>query len=158
MVEQLVADVPEPQWSAKVVEVRDGVVFLNAGADGDVSAGQVLEVYEIQPPLIDPDTGKNLGAPDKLLGEIQIETVQAGFSTAKVMTGAGFARNNVVGRDCLVRGRPAVFWRKTVMRPLRWVPMLMAMVGGFSPLLAQAFERPTGSRSPTIYHAGPSSG
>ncbi len=98
VVEQLVADVPEPRWSAKVVEVRDGVVFLNAGADGDVSAGQVLEVYEIQPPLIDPDTGKNLGAPDKLLGEIQIETVQAGFSTAKVMTGAGFARNNVVRR------------------------------------------------------------
>lgn len=42
------------------------------------------------------------------------------------------------------------------MRSLRWFLMLMVMAGGSSPLLAQAFERPTGARSPTIYHAGPS--
>jgi curli biogenesis system outer membrane secretion channel CsgG len=98
VVEQLVAGMPTPRWSAKIVEVRDGVVYLNAGKDGGVSPGQVLEVYEVQPPLIDPDTGKNLGAPDKLLGEIQVEMVQAGFSTAKIVTGSGFARNNVVRR------------------------------------------------------------
>lgn len=48
-------------------------------------------------------------------------------------------------------------WRETVMRSLRWFPMLMlmGMAGGSSPLRAQAFERPTG-RSPTIYHTGPS--
>jgi len=96
VVEHLVAEMPKPRWSAKVVEVRDGVVYLNAGTDGGVLPGVVLEVYEVQEPLIDPDTGKNLGAPDKLLGEIQIETVQAGFSTARVVSGAGFARNNVV--------------------------------------------------------------
>ncbi len=95
-VEQLVAGMPEPRWSAKIVDIRDGVVYLNAGAGGEVEPGLVLEVYETQPALIDPDTGKNLGAPDKLLGEIQIETVQAGFSTAKVVSGTGFARNNVV--------------------------------------------------------------
>ena len=98
VVEQLVAGLPEPKWSAKIVEVRDGVVYLNAGADGGVSPGLVLQVYEVQQPLIDPETGKNLGAPDKLLGEIQVETVQTGFSTAKVVTGSGFARNNVVRR------------------------------------------------------------
>ena len=98
VVEQLVAGMPVPRWSAKVVDVRDGVVDLNAGTDGGVSPGEILEVYEVQPPLIDPDTGKNLGAPDKLLGVIQIEMVQAGFSTAKVMAGSGFVRNNVVRR------------------------------------------------------------
>lgn len=98
VVHQLVSGMREPRWSAKVVELRDGVVYLNAGSADGVSPGLVLEVYEVQPPLIDPDTGKNLGAPDKLLGEIQVETVQAGFSTAKVVTGGGFARNNVVRR------------------------------------------------------------
>ena len=98
VVEQLVAGMPEPRWSAKVVEVREGVVYLNAGTDGGVSPGLVLEVYEAQQPLIDPDTGRNLGAPDRLLVEIQVETVQAGFSTARIMTGTGFARNNVVRR------------------------------------------------------------
>jgi curli biogenesis system outer membrane secretion channel CsgG len=98
VVEQLVAGMPEPRWSAKIVDVRDGVVYLNTGADGGVAPGLVLEVYELQPALIDPDTGKNLGAPDKLLGEIQVETVQAGFSTAKVLAGSGFARNNLVRR------------------------------------------------------------
>lgn len=98
VVEQLVAGLPEPSWSAKIVDVRDGVVYLNVGADGGVSSGQVLEVYDVQAALIDPDTGKNLGAPDKLLGEIRVETVQTGFSTASVVTGTGFARNNVVRR------------------------------------------------------------
>jgi curli biogenesis system outer membrane secretion channel CsgG len=98
VVEQLVAGMPEPRWSARVVEVRDTIVYLNAGADGGVSPGLVLQVYEVQPALIDPETGKNLGTPDKLLGEIQIETVQAGFSTARIVTGSGFARNNVVRR------------------------------------------------------------
>jgi curli biogenesis system outer membrane secretion channel CsgG len=97
-VEQLLAGMPEPRWSAKIVDVRDGVVYLNAGKDGGVEPGLVLEVYETQPALIDPDTGKNLGAPDKLLGEVQVDNVQAGFSTAKVVSGAGFARNNVVRR------------------------------------------------------------
>ena len=97
-VEQLIAGMREPKWSAKIVDVRDGVVYLNAGKDGGVETGLVLEVYETQPALIDPDTGKNLGAPDKLLGEIQVENVQAGFSTAKVVSGGGFARNNVVRR------------------------------------------------------------
>jgi curli biogenesis system outer membrane secretion channel CsgG len=98
VVDQLVAGMPEPRWSAKVVEVRDGVVYLNAGTADGVSPGLVLEVYEVQPPLIDPDTGKNLGAPDKLLGEIRVETVQAGFSTATIVTGSGFGRNNEVRR------------------------------------------------------------
>jgi curli biogenesis system outer membrane secretion channel CsgG len=97
-VEQLVAGMPEPRWSAKIVDVRDGVVYLNAGTDGGVSPGQVLQVYEVQPALIDPDTGKNLGAPDKLLGEIRIETVQTGFSTASIVSGSGFVRNNLVRR------------------------------------------------------------
>ena len=98
VVEQLVAGMPEPRWSARIVEVRDGVVYLNAGTDGGVSPGEVLQVYEVQPALIDPDTGKNLGAPDKLLGEIQVETVQSGFSAAKMLTGGAFTRNNVVRR------------------------------------------------------------
>jgi curli biogenesis system outer membrane secretion channel CsgG len=98
VVEQLVTGMPVPRWSAKVVDVRDGIVYLNAGTDGGVAVGEMLEVYEVQPPLIDPDTGKNLGAPDKLLGVIQVEMVQAGFSTAKVVAGSGFVRNNVVRR------------------------------------------------------------
>jgi hypothetical protein len=96
VVEQLVAGLPEPRWSAKIVDVREGVVYLNAGEDGGVSPGLVLEVYEVQPALIDPDTGKNLGAPDKLLGEIQVDSVKTGFSTARILSGSGFARNNVV--------------------------------------------------------------
>jgi len=96
VVEELVAGMPAPRWSAKIVDVRDGVVYLNAGADGGVSPGQVLEVYDVQAALIDPDTGKNLGAPDKLLGEIRVDSVKAGFSAARIVSGSGFARNNVV--------------------------------------------------------------
>ena len=46
---------------------------------------------------------------------------------------------------------------RTLIRPVRWVPMLTLIVGGAFPVFAQVLERPPdGSRTPTIYQAGPS--
>jgi len=46
---------------------------------------------------------------------------------------------------------------RTLIRPVRWVPTLMLMVGGAFPVLAQVLEKPPPDyRSPTISLAGPS--
>jgi curli biogenesis system outer membrane secretion channel CsgG len=95
-VQSLIAAMPAVRWSAKIADVRDGVVYLNAGSDDGVRPGMALVVLEVQPALVDPDTGKNLGSPDRPLGTIEITTVQARFSTAKVLDGTGFARGNLV--------------------------------------------------------------
>jgi len=92
----IVANVPKMKWSARVIDFRDGVVYVNAGASYGMQAGMALEIFEPQTVLIDPESGRNLGAPDKLIGEVVIEKVEEKYSTARVASGAGFKRHQVV--------------------------------------------------------------
>ena len=92
----IIDNIPKVKWSARVIDFRDGVVYVNAGLDGGMVKGIALEVFDPQPVLVDPETGRNLGSPDKLIGEVVIEGVEQQYSTATVVTGSGFKRNQVV--------------------------------------------------------------
>lgn len=92
----ILLNMPAVKWGGRVVDVREGVVYLNAGADQGMRVGMQLDVYEPQPALVDPDTGKNLGAPDKLIGSIVVASVLDKFSTATIANGEGFSRGNIV--------------------------------------------------------------
>ncbi|MGE0552224.1 MAG: CsgG/HfaB family protein [Gemmatimonadales bacterium] len=95
-VANLLVGMPQIRWSARVVDVRDGVVYLNAsGADG-MRPGLRLQVLEAGEALVDPETGVALGAPERSVGEIVIETVLERFSTARITGGDGIARGHVV--------------------------------------------------------------
>ena len=87
---------PAVRWGGRVVDVREGVVYVNAGAEQGIRVGLELEVYEVQPELVDPDTGKNLGSPDRLIGSLVVATVLEKFSTARAIRGEGFSRGNIV--------------------------------------------------------------
>lgn len=92
----IIDNIPKVKWSARVIDFRDGVVYVNAGLDGGMVKGMALEVFDPQPVLVDPETGRNLGSPDKLIGEVVIEGVEQQYSTATVVNGSGFKRNQVV--------------------------------------------------------------
>jgi curli biogenesis system outer membrane secretion channel CsgG len=92
----LLLGMPRVRWGGRIVDVREGVVYLNAGLDQGMRVGMELDVYEIQPALVDPETGKSLGAPDKLIGSVAVTQVLEKFSTAKVLNGEGFSRGNIV--------------------------------------------------------------
>ena len=92
----ILANIPKMRWSARVIDFRDGVVYVNAGTGYGMQPGMALEIFDPQPPLIDPESGRNLGAPDKLIGEVAIDRVDAQYSTARVVKGADFKRNQVV--------------------------------------------------------------
>jgi curli biogenesis system outer membrane secretion channel CsgG len=92
----ILANVPKMKWSARVIDFRDGVVYVNAGTGYSMQPGMALEIFDPQPALIDPQTGRNLGSPDKLVGEVVIDHVDTEYSTAKVVSGAAFKRNQVV--------------------------------------------------------------
>lgn len=92
----LLATMPAMRWSARVVDVRSGVVYLGAAAADGVRPGLELEVYEVGEALTDPGTGQSLGAPEKFLGIVKVETVLERFSTASVVSGEGFGRGHVV--------------------------------------------------------------
>ena len=69
---------------------------MNAGEALGMAKGMSLEIFDPQPALIDPETGRNLGAPDKLIGEVVIDSVEKDYSSATVVSGNGFKRNQVV--------------------------------------------------------------
>lgn len=92
----LLQQMPTMRWSARVVDVRNSVVYLSATTTDGIRPGLELEVYEIGEPLTDPATGQSLGAPERLLGTVKVETVLEKFSTASVLSGEGIARGHVV--------------------------------------------------------------
>ncbi len=92
----LLTGMPKMRWSARVVDVRNGVVYVGATGNDGMQPGLELEVYEAGEALIDPATGQSLGAPERLVGTIVIETVLERFSTAKIVQGDGLTRGHVV--------------------------------------------------------------
>ena len=96
IVEAIVEELAGVPWSGRVIDVRDNLIYINAGSDAGVEQGMEFEVYEEQEVLIDPETGLNLGAPERLIGLLRVTQVNERFSVAEVTTGDGFARNNVV--------------------------------------------------------------
>jgi hypothetical protein len=48
--------------------------------------------------LIDPESGRNLGAPERRVGEVEVDVVEERYAIAKIKSGEGFARNYVIRR------------------------------------------------------------
>jgi curli biogenesis system outer membrane secretion channel CsgG len=92
----IIANIPKMKWSARVIDFREGVVYVNAGTGYGMQPGMALEIFDPQPALIDPETGRNLGSPDRLVGEVVIDRVDREYSTARVVSGAEFKRKQVV--------------------------------------------------------------
>lgn len=66
----------------KVIKRSGPKVFLNRGDDGGLKKGTILNIYNPGEPLIDPDTGENLGSAEEYVGQIKIERVNPKFSIA----------------------------------------------------------------------------
>jgi len=95
-VKALLAGMPKVAWTGRVIDVRDGVVYVNATAADGMKPGLELLVFEQQPELVDPETGKSLGAPERRVGTIVIDHVLEKFSTATISSGTGIARGFVL--------------------------------------------------------------
>ncbi len=92
----ILTGMPRVRWSARVVDVRQGVVYLGASAADGMRPGLELEVFEAGEALVDPSTGKVLGAPEALVATIVVERVLEQFSTAKAPAGSAIARGHVL--------------------------------------------------------------
>jgi curli biogenesis system outer membrane secretion channel CsgG len=77
---------PKVRWSGRIIDVRNGVVYVNAAAADGMRPGLELDVFAPQEALVDPETGKRLGAPEELVGTIVVESVKEAFSTARIVT------------------------------------------------------------------------
>lgn len=75
--------------SFSIVKIDGGGVYINAGARSNVRAGDLYMVYSKGEELVDPDTGLKLGSDERLIGSIQITSVQEKFSIGTILGGAG---------------------------------------------------------------------
>jgi len=78
--------------SFSIVKVDGGMAYINAGTISNVRVGDVFMVYSKGEDLVDPDTGLKLGSDEKMIGSIQITTVQEKFSIGTIMGGGGLMK------------------------------------------------------------------
>ena len=68
----------------KVAAVVNGVAYINRGSDGGLSAGESLTAVRPGQPIIDPDTGVQLGVAETELGQLTLAEVEDARSKAPV--------------------------------------------------------------------------
>jgi curli biogenesis system outer membrane secretion channel CsgG len=100
IVEEL-ADVP---WTGRIIDARADRIYVNAGKEDGIEPGVVFDVYAVGEPLVDPATGRTLGAPEERIGAIRVTEVKDRYSIAEAVVGDGFTRNNLL-RFARTRGR-----------------------------------------------------
>jgi curli biogenesis system outer membrane secretion channel CsgG len=83
-------------WSAQVIEVDDGKVYVNAGSDENLQPGAVLHVRRKIKDLVDPGTGAILDTLISDIGTIRIDAVRAKTSTAVIVDGPAPLRGDLL--------------------------------------------------------------
>ena len=71
-------------------------LYMNAGAEMGITPGMEFDVYEQQESLVDPETGRALGVPDRRIGSVAVDAVQDKYAVARVKDGEGFKRNHLL--------------------------------------------------------------
>ena len=96
-IEQEAAKIP---WQGSVIRADAESVYVNRGKASNIRAGRRLAVFSPGEPLIDPDTGFNLGSDEEYLCSIEIRRVQDKFSVA---TAGPSCRGRTIDRGDVVR-------------------------------------------------------
>jgi curli biogenesis system outer membrane secretion channel CsgG len=95
-VSNIVTGMRKVRWSGKVIDVRDGMLYVNAGSALGIQPGLEFDVYRPQQGLVDPETGQSLGAPDVKIGSVTVQSVQEKYSVGKVTSGEQMKRGDIV--------------------------------------------------------------
>lgn len=85
-------------WQGSIVRTGPQT-FINRGATANVRPGDRLVVYSKGEPLIDPETGFNLGSDERLLCSLQVMEVRERFSITApdpACQGSGIKRGDIV--------------------------------------------------------------
>lgn len=92
----IVSEMKSVPWSGRIIDVREGMIYINAGAEQGIRPGIEFDVYIQQPALVDSETGRTLGTPDRKIGSLRVSQVEDKYCVAEVTAGSGFQRNHLV--------------------------------------------------------------
>ncbi|PLW67123.1 CsgG/HfaB family protein [Pseudohalioglobus lutimaris] len=74
------ADIP---WQGAIIQAKGSNVFVNRGESANVREGDVFKVFSKGEPLIDPETGFNLGSDEEYLCDITVTRLMPKFSSGR---------------------------------------------------------------------------
>lgn len=80
-VHELGVALSDTAWNGQVAKIRDGRVYVNAGAEANLREGDVLRVYRIVDRVVDPYTGEVLGLEEAPIGAVTLGAVQPRYAT-----------------------------------------------------------------------------
>lgn len=83
-------------FQGRVVDVKENVIYISAGADTGVTIGVTFTVYSKGEELVDPETGELLGSEEERIGSVRIIDVKEKFSKATVVEGQGFKKGDII--------------------------------------------------------------
>lgn len=87
-------------WQGSVIRADDRTVYVNRGEGSGLRTGDRLTVWAPGEPLIDPETGFNLGSDEELLCAVEVRRVMENFSVA---TPGAACRGRSIERGDIVR-------------------------------------------------------
>jgi curli biogenesis system outer membrane secretion channel CsgG len=97
LLDNIIQQMIETEWSGRVAQVEGNVLYVNAGRETGLEVGDVLNVYRPGKEIKDPSTGLSLGFTENLIGQATV----TGFfgqdgSTTVPNSGIGFNVNDIV--------------------------------------------------------------
>jgi len=98
---ELVKQVGSAPATGSVIKAAKGKVYINMGK-GRVQKGDRLGLLSKGESLIDPETGLDLGGDDTEIGQVQVISVKAKFSIAKIV---GSVKGKIKAGDKIVSNR-----------------------------------------------------
>jgi len=95
-VNAVIAKMEKIPWRGSIVKMVQGKIYVNAGQDANLKAGDLLTVYRKGEEFLDPETGLSLGSEETKVGVIKIDRVEPKFSVAFPVEGSDFKRKDVL--------------------------------------------------------------
>ncbi|MGE5238267.1 MAG: CsgG/HfaB family protein [Chloroflexota bacterium] len=95
-VEIIASKLKNVPFQARIIKTSGSEIYVGASQETGTTVGTVFGVYTVGEELTDPVTGEILGAEEKKIGSIEIVEVKEKYSKAKVLSGKGFERGNII--------------------------------------------------------------
>ena len=106
--EQVVLVLMNAIYPIKVAAVSsDGTVYVNRGSDGGLFVGEVLDAFRPGEPVLDPDTGVQLGVQETLIAQMVIDEVGDARSKGRLVEGSNLSKGDILKRTAEHKGKRA---------------------------------------------------
>jgi hypothetical protein len=83
-------------WRGRVMEVEGSEIYLNAGSNMNLKAGDTFDVFRAGKQLKDPDTGQVLGVIEKKIGRLRVDQVQEKIAVGSMTEGEAPQHGDIV--------------------------------------------------------------